>query len=180
MAVGRLSTGAGLSSGLLAVPVTPASVSVGSGSATVSGNGQISFSSVSSVTVNNCFSSTYTNYRIDVNINSSSGGFDPLFSLQSSASLHYWRKSQNETVTTGSNLSSWNFMRQAAGGAACVIDIMSPNLNTTTFGLSRFADNDLFFGYSSLTRTSSVETGFSITFQGATGTLRVYGYANGA
>jgi hypothetical protein len=55
MSVGRLSTGAGLSAGALVVPVSPASVSVGSGSATVSGNGQISFSGASSVSINNFF-----------------------------------------------------------------------------------------------------------------------------
>ena len=161
------------------IQISPSSVSTSSGPAVLSPSGTISLTNVASISFNNVFSSTYTNYRVDVNLTSTSVGFDPLLSLQSSASLHYWRKSQNETVTTGANVASWNFMRQAAGGASCVIDFMSPNLNAATFGISRFADNDLFFGYSSLTRTASVETGFGITFQGANGTIRIYGYNNG-
>jgi hypothetical protein len=44
--------------------IVPTSVSVGSGSGSVSTQGTVSFSNASSVSLNNCFSSTYTNYRV--------------------------------------------------------------------------------------------------------------------
>lgn len=46
------------------VQLIPTSVSVGSGSATVNGNGQVSFSGASSVTINGIFTSTYRNYYL--------------------------------------------------------------------------------------------------------------------
>ena len=52
----------GAPSGL--VPMVPSSVVVGSGSATTSANGQVTFTGVSSVSLNGVFSSTYDNYRI--------------------------------------------------------------------------------------------------------------------
>lgn len=46
------------------VPVIPTSVAVGSGSASVSGNGVVTFTGVSSVSLNNVFSSNFKSYRI--------------------------------------------------------------------------------------------------------------------
>jgi len=44
--------------------VVPSSVAVGSGSATVGTSGTVTFSGVSSVSLNGCFSSTYDDYKI--------------------------------------------------------------------------------------------------------------------
>lgn len=44
--------------------VRPSSVAVGSGSATVADSGLVTFTSSSSVSLNGCFSSTYTNYKV--------------------------------------------------------------------------------------------------------------------
>lgn len=44
--------------------VRPSSVAVGSGSATVADSGNVTFSSVSSVSLNGCFSNTYNSYKI--------------------------------------------------------------------------------------------------------------------
>jgi hypothetical protein len=46
------------------VPVIPTSVSVGSGSASVSSNGVVTFTAASSVQLNGVFSSAYKNYKI--------------------------------------------------------------------------------------------------------------------
>jgi hypothetical protein len=51
------------------VPVTPTSVVVGSGSATVTANGLITLSSVSSISLNSVFTSTYQDYFIKVDLN---------------------------------------------------------------------------------------------------------------
>ena len=46
------------------VPVIPTSVAVGSGTGSVGATGLVTFSGVSSVSLNGCFTSTYTNYRV--------------------------------------------------------------------------------------------------------------------
>jgi len=43
--------------------IVPSSVAVGSGSATISGNGSVDFSGASGVSLNGIFTSTYDNYR---------------------------------------------------------------------------------------------------------------------
>jgi hypothetical protein len=53
--------------------LTPASIAVGSGSGSVGTNGTVTFSGASSISVNNVFSSTYKNYVMKMNINSTSG-----------------------------------------------------------------------------------------------------------
>ncbi|CAB4161534.1 hypothetical protein UFOVP772_56 [uncultured Caudovirales phage] len=55
------------------VQVVPASVAVGSGSGSVDANGTISFSGVTSISVNNCFSSAYKNYQIIFNASPNTG-----------------------------------------------------------------------------------------------------------
>ena len=46
------------------VPIVPTSVAVGSGTGSVGASGLITFSGVSSVSINGCFTSAYTNYRV--------------------------------------------------------------------------------------------------------------------
>jgi hypothetical protein len=46
--------------------IVPSSITLGSGSGSVDGNGNISLSGASSVKVNGCFSSAYNNYKIIV------------------------------------------------------------------------------------------------------------------
>lgn len=46
------------------VPIVPTSVAVGSGTGSVGATGLITFSGVSSVSINGCFTSAYTNYRV--------------------------------------------------------------------------------------------------------------------
>ena len=46
------------------VPITPTSVAVGSGTGSSSGNGLVTFSGASSISLNGVFSATYNNYRI--------------------------------------------------------------------------------------------------------------------
>ena len=49
------------------VAVVPTSVAVGSGTGTVSATGTVTFTGASSVSVNGCFSATYTNYLVLIN-----------------------------------------------------------------------------------------------------------------
>lgn len=58
------------------VPVTPTSVAVGSGSATTSANGQVTFTGASSISLNGVFSATYDNYRIIISPDAASTTFN--------------------------------------------------------------------------------------------------------
>ena len=53
--------------------ITPTSVAVTGGSASISSSGVVSFSAASLVSLNDIFSATYTNYRITLLIDNSSG-----------------------------------------------------------------------------------------------------------
>ena len=59
--------------------IIPTSVAVGSGTATVSANGLITFTTVDSLSINGCFSATYKNYEVYINY------------TQSSNQATYWR-----------------------------------------------------------------------------------------
>ena len=202
MSVGRLSTGAGLSAGALVVPVSPASVSVGSGSATVSGNGQISFSGASSVSVNNCFTATYNNYRII---------FNPTASVGTDSSLNFRYRAGGSDISTatygsqrivsfGTNtVSSANLTGNTmhplslitasyADVYYSVIEVHNPFLSRKK--VFRTDINSLGSGgptfyletHGGYNDTVTSFDGFSIFTGGTsiTGTIRVYGYANGA
>jgi hypothetical protein len=52
--------------------VIPTSISVGSGSGSVGANGSMIFTGASSISINNCFTSTYTSYQIVLLITSGS------------------------------------------------------------------------------------------------------------
>ena len=56
------------------VPITPTSISVGSGTATSAGNGQVTFTGVgTNLSLNGVFSATYTNYLIQLSKVTASG-----------------------------------------------------------------------------------------------------------
>ena len=48
--------------------IVPSSVAVGSGTGSANSLGTVTFSGASSVSLNGCFSSTYDNYRLMLNI----------------------------------------------------------------------------------------------------------------
>jgi len=201
MSVGRLSTGAGLSAGALVVPVSPASVSVGSGSATVSGNGQISFSGASSVSINNCFSSTYDNYRIIINP-TAAVGTDATLSFRYRASgsdistttytgqriVYFGTTIVASTNVTGNTLHSLSLISTSrANQYYANIEVHGPFLprkknfrvDINTVGEAGTFYSETHGGWNDT--TTSVD-GFSIFTSGTsiTGIIRVYGYANGA
>lgn len=64
------------------VQVIPTSVAVGSGSGSVGANGAITFSGASSISMNNCFTSTYKHYVIMYD--SSAGNSNTYFRLRQS------------------------------------------------------------------------------------------------
>lgn len=150
------------------------------------------FSAVSSRSIDNCFTSTYANYRIVVFLDNASATSNAL-SLRLRASgtdtttAYYWSEiytAYNSTVTGGggSNVSSvqWNYRLTTDLDFSASFDVTAPQLakNTGIFGHS-FGDN--------VGRTFSAYQGSTTQFDGITffpgsgtitGTIRVYGYRN--
>ncbi len=89
--------------------VIPSSVAVGSGTGSADSLGTVTFSGASSVSLNNCFSSTYKNYRVVLDITSISAvdsilGFRLRVSGSDDTSANYVSISQflNQTGGSGS------------------------------------------------------------------------------
>lgn len=96
--------------------VVPTSVVVGSGSASTNSNGTVTFSGVSSLSLNGVFSSTYTSYKININIVSSTG---------TSGSLAFRVRSSGTDRTTADYITS--------GTQAVAAGAISSYTATTTF-----------------------------------------------
>lgn len=96
------------------VPIIPESITVGSGSATVSENGFITFSGTSSISLNSIFSSKFENYKI---IWKSNGTTD------SGTSMRF------RTTGTDNTTAVYNF-HLAYWGATGVGNIITSNANT--------------------------------------------------
>ena len=182
----QVSGGSGL------VPVIPSSVTVGSGTATTSANGRITFTGVSSLSLNNIFTSAYTRYHINLVPISDTAG----------AGVDFWGKfrlsgADISTVYHGSsiynayNTSVTNSAQVNAGSAGYVGYIGGLNLgNMSTMevipqaGYSGWsfhcrntnAASQHIGGYSGQTVTSP--DGFTIypATGTMTGTIQVYGY----
>lgn len=188
VAVNGAMTGAGLDL------IIPTSVAVSGGSASVSG-GQITFSGVSSISINGCFVSTYDNYRIIIDSTSPSannyldmrlrnnGTDDTSASYRyaigyvglTSATMTY------QTQETGSTRWRASFMPSADTTNSVSIDMYSPK----KADLTRFAGNGTvssqtqFLGGMFVSATQF--DGFTIYSEAAStigGTLRVYAYKN--
>jgi hypothetical protein len=178
--------------------VVPSSVAVGSGSATLSANGQVTFTGASSVSLNSCFTSTYDSYQIVLSCRNGSAndqGLTMQFRNAGSniAGTAYFKnqiQSYGTTVAaTASNATSnWNF-------GSC----SQTWFNQTTATISnpalaqskvmqfqcvhpQFAFNalDSYTGYG-FNSTATAYDGLTITVASGTinGTIRVYGYNNG-
>jgi hypothetical protein len=174
----------------------PASVSVGSGTGTVSATGTVTFSGASSVSINTVFSSTYENYLLLINLttNSANDG-DVYFRLRSvttdATTAYYWGRrgwtiAGAGTDGNGNNASAFTVMTQDAsvtGYSHTQLNVFSPFLSQKTkVGWLGSATTDAGgvygqFGGGVLDDSTSYN-GFSIVNQNgtSTGKLSVYGY----
>ena len=182
------------------VPVVPASVVTGAGSASVSANGTVTFANASTVLVNSAFSSTFSNYRIVLNINVATNDYDlgsrfATAGTVATATAYFnagERRNQGGTASSyggggfstlwyiGGGQPSYN-----TGKLRASMDIYSPFLgagNPTMAICNAFGTNPDSTGFSIYnTGTSHDEAsrdGFQIfpTAGTISGTMRVYGY----
>lgn len=177
------------------VQLIPTSVSVGSGSSTISGNGQVSFSGASSVSLDGIFNSTYTNYLIKFNATSlASGDADLALYFRSGSGTDVTNNNVSEILIQYSTSISANESTVARFGATSAnystfsnytLQVSNPNLSTTTTYESSgsFVTNAGIpyqyraFGYNFST---TVMTGIKLypTASNFSGTVSVYGYRN--
>lgn len=113
--------------------IVPASVAVGSGSGSVNGNGTVEFSGASSISLNDCFSSNYRDYRIIVNyIGGQTSGFGTRIRLRVSNSDN----SNNSYKTSGfgiADLTSNNIYKLQSNGSISYFDAGSASSNAYSF-----------------------------------------------
>jgi len=176
------------------VNIVPTSVAVGSGSASVSANGAVTIGNVvSSVTVNGAFSSAYDNYIIQVIGGAGSTTTNCALTLGSTSTGYY--SAGLYLVYTSTTITGFNSNNGAAFSNAVAVSttnllgefsLYAPNLAKTT-GFRSFL-SEPHTGGASLMRSGFLNdttqyTAFTLTPASGTltgGTIRVYGYGNGA
>lgn len=143
---------------------------------------------VSSVTVSNCFSSTYDNYRITV------AGITPSvqdsfrFQLGSATTGHYgsmyydaYDGAATATLRVGNAGSVYIALNEGSAKTSSVaFDVMSPNLAQATQMFGNWNGRGFSGWFGGLQTSSTQFTGFTIKPDGAGtftgGTITVYGY----
>jgi hypothetical protein len=168
--------------------IVPTSVSVGSGTGSVSAVGTVTFSGASSVTVNDVFSSTYDNYLLLGGNGAGSTRNSGKLTLGATVTGYYsWSVygRYNSTTVSGdavSNGNGWvNQYQSSTNNSAMCTYLYGPNLakntvmtfNTASIGTTEYAMNG--GGYLA---NNTQYTGFTLTADSGTlsGTISVYGY----
>lgn len=145
---------------------------------------------VSSVTVSGCFSSTYDNYRIVVNVDSvAAGGPYSTLQLGSTTTGYYYGMSgvvYSSAAFAGvavNNGASWNRLGPLnTTGGSYVVDLLNPNRTLRTVMSSNYTDfNTAGSGGcgSGFLNDTTAYTAFTIGITSSTmtgGKIRVYGY----
>lgn len=181
--------------------VVPTSVTAGSGTASVSSNGAVTFSGASSVSINGCFSSTYDNYQITLQTTafSGAGALFTQFRLRNTsddtsatwytalAALSIGNSTADPILGVGATQGYLPYTTSAAALTySPVMEVMRPFLAAKTSVMVRgYYNTGVRDGIMHGVNQSDVATSYSgISFfpnTGTfTGTIRIYGYNNGA
>jgi hypothetical protein len=176
------------------IPLTPTSVAVGSGSATINAGGSVTFTGASSVSLNGVFSSTYTNYYAILNMTATSTEQDVSCRLRASGtdtstSTYQYLRSQlytsysaSETTTTGFYLGTTDISRIYAHNTT--MTFYNPNLaqrtGINTNNVIVDINNNVYSRPIAGNQTGSTQyDGFTLYVGGNfAGTVMVYGYTN--
>lgn len=169
--------------------ITPTSVA-SDGSASISGNGLVTFSSTDTLNINGVFTSEYVNYLYeirwaptiagDINLRLRVGGVD-----NSTASSYVRQQLFADNTSVGGNRVTGNLLRVATGGTVASNYasgiIVGPFLAATTaFRTDNYRSqaNGILHAYSGTHNQSTSYDGFTLTTGGAEtidGELMVYG-----
>jgi hypothetical protein len=141
---------------------------------------------VSSVTVSNCFSSTYDNYRIIMNyVVASTNSAGILLTLGTTATgyyqagAYYAYDASGDGTTKRNNGADWNIGYFGANQTSAVFDLLYPNVTNRT-AFSAQSSGDLYFTtVSGWLGDNTAYTSFKIAPSAGTitgGKITVYGY----
>lgn len=176
------------------VPLTPSSVVVNTGSASVGSDNLISFSGASSLSVNGVFTSLYPYYRILVTSYGSTLGIAEYFRLRSSgtdrsnANYYYGgsmcREGGTLTAWAGNGATVWDLNRTHTSEMTDTsIDIFNPAVSTKPTSVNWLTwANDSSGGFgiycTGTYSTLNANDGFTIWLSSGTfgGTVKIYGY----
>jgi hypothetical protein len=178
------------------VPIVPSSVAVGSGTGTASANGQVTFTTASSVSLNGVFTSSYRNYRIVFNTTAASGTGTITIRLRASGSditaasylTQTLEGNGNNTPTNGivTGQTSWPYMSLGSNADsvnAFVWDLFNPQATAYTTGVaingnvdSGSASRIILRNYVYQVTTSADGLSFIMSANNFTGTVTIYGY----
>lgn len=194
MAINRLSDVVGPQNGL--IKIVPASVAVGSGSASVDATGTVNFSTASSISLNGTFTSAYDNYRVYFFMHASTAGDSALKmranGVDNSDSNSYRRGdvyvNTANAVAGSSSLTTFyqigNYATTSSSTSSkFMVEFNDPFLlRVTQIQNSVFRDGDNLALHNMGRHTvSSAFDGFTtypINGGTLTGIIRVYGYSN--
>ncbi len=178
------------------VPIVPSSISVGSGSASASASGLVTITSVSSISLNDIFSSGYMNYQLNLNLNQSSvadaniwgrlrvGGVDSSGSYYEGGTLQV---AAALSAINNLNIGQWDLGRTHSAAsplahASMNFKVFQPAMATpSTFyteSISWNNNNTVTFKFGGFHTALTAYTGMSLIVSSGTfgGTLKVYGY----
>lgn len=169
------------------VPLVPSSVSVNSGSASVSADGTVSFSGgVTNLRVNGCFSSAYRYYRVMYEVEATSSGMDLMFQLINLGSGYSYGRigtysGPTFTQTFASGSAAAMMSRSNGGnGSGGWLDVINPYHAKTKRFLSQSVDSGFMLWLGSINGDLGTYSDFQVySLQGGTltsGSLKVYGY----
>lgn len=179
--------------------IVPSSVSVGSGSGSVSTQGAVTFSGASSVSINSCFSSSYRNYKIIVNFTARSADMSVQMRMRTGTtdnSNASYGRSGIEFVDNATTLTALNSAGQTAWTLATLqnasyadftnisMDLYNPQVTNKTLATFQASQlNSVGAG-----RVSTIYFDATTSFDGFSliastgnfdGIVRIYGYKNG-
>jgi hypothetical protein len=170
--------------------VIPASVTVSSGTASVAVNGAITLSSALNIKLNGIFSSTYKNYRIVMDV-TGVGWVSARMALNGSEvnnnEYNYFRMEVNQDAgpsrSYSTNQSATLYCFVGADKTFHVMDISSPFATEKTSAIGIFntwGAYDIAANLSWMHNLANSYDGLALIDTAITGTVRVYGYNNGA
>ena len=172
------------------VPLIPSSIAVGSGTGTVNSGGLVTFTGATFVNLNGVFSSTYTNYKILLNVSSATATAVNNFRYSTAGTVSTsadWYVTGGYWGTAGAGTSS---VLNAGTDYAVNVALLSGYNNTKSFSEITLTNNRAIANYSGFPNNAGgslsyglwnilnpTHDGFRIT-QGSgnfTGTVQIYG-----
>jgi hypothetical protein len=178
------------------VPMVPTSVAVGSGTGTASANGQVTFTTASSVSLNGVFTSSYDNYRILFGTTVASGTGTITIRLRAAGTditgANYLTQTMQADGTNAPSAAiaslqtSWAYMSLGSNAQSTnnfTWDLFNPQDTAVTNGTSLNGNIDsgnasriIVRNYIYQATTSADGISFIMSANNFTGTITVYGY----